>query len=183
MGSIYKGSTKVNKLYVGSKAIQKVYKGSTLIWSALLNSAGTATITYSNATGTHSLIVIGDQGIHSLTDFSNNNSTYTASWPSNDGEELNILPWLTSGSISINMTASGGFNAVTTLNLGGYIRNGYGAVCVTIPAMPNLKAVTLGGGWAGYSEVSSTSADTLSIIKKLLPNSIYISSTRLQLRY
>ena len=34
MGSIYKGSTKVNKLYVGSKAIQKVYKGSTLIWSA-----------------------------------------------------------------------------------------------------------------------------------------------------
>lgn len=34
MGSIYKGSTKVNKLYFGSKAIQKVYKGSTLIWSA-----------------------------------------------------------------------------------------------------------------------------------------------------
>lgn len=34
MGSIYKGSTKVNKLYFGNKAIQKVYKGSTLIWSA-----------------------------------------------------------------------------------------------------------------------------------------------------
>ena len=34
MGSIHKGSTKVNKLYVGSKAVQKVYKGSTLIWSA-----------------------------------------------------------------------------------------------------------------------------------------------------
>ena len=182
MGSIYKGSTKVNKLYVGSKAIQKVYKGSTLIWSGGANSAGTATITYSNATGTGISITMGIYGFHYLTEFSNNNSTYTASWSSNDEEELNILPWLTSGYININMTASGGFNAVTTLNLGGTIRNGYGAVFVTLPAMPNLKAVTLGSGWAGYSEVCSTSADTLSIIQKLRPNSIYISSTRLQLR-
>ena len=152
MGGIYKGSTKVNKLYFGSKAIQKVYKGSTLIWSARENSAGNATITYSNATGIASIVgIVSGPTIYARTSssFSNLSTTDTATFSVNTGEELRIEPVISSGNISYKIEASNGLNAITKLSIKGRRLATSAFIYLYLPAMPNLKSVEFADEWNG----------------------------------
>lgn len=175
MGSIYKGSTKVNKLYVGSKAVQKVYKGSTLIWSvdSGVNSAGTATITYSNATGNVAAVdIVNGQVVYGLvSSFSNWTETKFATWSQNTGNELQLVAVLSSGTITYKIDTTT-LSTITKLTITGQYNGGILYIVLSCN-MPNLTSIALNNGWSGHVQyihtVSATS--TTSTIMKLLPNS------------
>ena len=150
--SIYIGNKEIKHIFNGSKIVQKVYKGGVKIWEDThLNSAGTATITYTNATGIASVVsIVGGQTIYAYTSsFSNLSTTGTATFSVNTGEELRIEPVISSGDISYKIKASNGLNAITKLSIKGRRLATSAHIYIYLPAMPNLKSVEFADEWNG----------------------------------
>lgn len=150
--SIYIGNKEIKHIFNGSKIVQKVYRGGVKIWEDThLNSAGTATITYSYATGIASVVsIVGGPTIYAYTSsFSNLSTTGTATFSVNTGEELRIEPVISSGDISYKIEASNGLNAITKLSIQGRRLATSAHIYLRLPAMPNLKSVEFADEWNG----------------------------------
>ena len=173
--SIYIGNKAIKHIYKGSKFIRYVYRGGVKIWEDTnLNSAGTATIGYTNATGNAAIVSITNgQTIYTRTSsFSNWTKTESATWSINAGNELQLVAALSSGDVAYTINASNGLNAITKLRIEGTRNSNNAGLFLTLPAMPNLESISLSSGWSSYVFLRSTSdSNTASTIKKLLPNS------------
>ena len=176
--SIYIGNKEIKHIFNGSKIVQKVYRGGVKIWEDThLNSAGTAEIYYASATGNAVVVAIrgynGKSVYQKISAFNNYTQTDTATWSENITEELQIIGVLSSGGINYTIAANNGLNAITKLTIGGS-RSGDGFLCLTLPAMPNLTSISLASSWSEHVFLTTEcDRNTVSIIKKLLPNSEY----------